>query len=1114
MSRYRSESADRERGRSRERRKSAHQSHEDPATNTLSPSAHQEKRGLFRRVFSKSPSRSPSNAGTLREPNLKKDSTATAASLLSATTTREFSGSWNAVFDKKGNLFLSDYRDNHVRMMKAQDIASLFPNLAADNKVQTKNMHTLIRTGVARGGKNMIVENLLVSHPSGIALNSGGMILADTFNHRICEISSKGVMTTLAGNNESREGREDAREGPKASFSFPRGMDVDKEGNIIVADWGSHLIRKIITQGGESAITVTLAGNPKVKGYKDGQGTEARFYRPTDVAVDLEGNVLVADQKNNRIRRITPAGVTSTLVGKEKPGCTDGRRPTFNRPTGISVGPDGSVMVADSNNNLLRVISPLGFTFSVTDGHVFDRPCAVAVDPNGNVVVIDGMDDFFLVPAGLIKELEQRKEAEVKAADERGDVSGSRSQSATGMPSEDGPDMSVSSPSRRPTRDAGTRCRICHEITENNDPLCEYHTMLSGGLSVATEFKESSPSEEGGVRSRADSASPKSVNGLNPHGGSVMDKTKDLLSALSRHGQHDRGNSYSSTRSSHSGRNSVGNNNSFCERLDTRAMLIADPTLERLLVVPVALHFFARFLISECSEENIEFWDSVNKWTYDCDLGNLSNEALLEEAKIIISTYIGENAPRQVNLTSSVVAQVRQAEKINDVVIKILDLREALNVSKAAVMKMLGEDGFRRFLKSHLWQEFLGAAQETQSGPSHSVHLPNGDLYVGETRDGKFHGHGVTTFHNGEKYVGKYKDGFMHGIGEYITKKERFAGEFENDLKHGEGVLYNNEAENFYIEGVWVKDKLNGQGTIHEGSRIFDAIWLDGAVVCKVERIAQRLLGNYVAENIVGSKRVYCSMSIDGVMFGYSKGRSSQQETGTLLWAFLDSVGIDLVCSQVTMRFLKNNTPRTLVIQPCEPMATSNSIIERVDFLENTNHVNNVGLLAVQAKILFARMEEKFKRRHDFSMRLGEVQNTLTELEMTLTELEEESDPNDTIREHALSVDRQQLPDIKKDIQKLTTEQQQLEFYLDTNLFVADYKLLKDLQSRLTEQKHVPLERAPSSKLTFAQRLSLGPPRRASPSSRKNKSGEDLQQVDELVTKIQEVFKTHQIPLA
>ena len=175
---------------------------------------------------------------------------------------------------------------------------------------------------------------------------------------------------------------------------------------------------------------------------------------------------------------------------------------------------------------------------------------------------------------------------------------------------------------------------------------------------------------------------------------------------------------------------------SYAERIDTRALLVADPTLERLLVVPMALHFFARFLISEHSEENIEFWESVTKWVNDCDLGMCSTEILLEEAKSLIAMYVEYDAPRQVNLNSANVAQVRAAERVQDPALKILELREALVVCKAAVTKLLGEDGFRRFLKSTLWQEFLSATQEIRVGQVQTVHLPNGDLYVGDLKEG------------------------------------------------------------------------------------------------------------------------------------------------------------------------------------------------------------------------------------------------------------------------------------------------------------------------------------------------------------------------------------------
>ena len=100
-------------------------------------------------------------------------------------------------------------------------------------------------------------------------------------------------------------------QGAQAHFNCPRGVAVDGEGNIVVADTANHRIRKISPDGNVS----TLAGSGN-RGFEDGQGAQAHFNCPQGVAVDEEGNIIVADTGNNRIRKIdTSNGVTTTLAG-------------------------------------------------------------------------------------------------------------------------------------------------------------------------------------------------------------------------------------------------------------------------------------------------------------------------------------------------------------------------------------------------------------------------------------------------------------------------------------------------------------------------------------------------------------------------------------------------------------------------------------------------------------------------------------------------------------------------------------------------------------------------------------------------------------------------------
>ena len=122
---------------------------------------------------------------------------------------------------------------------------------------------------------------------------------------------------------------------------------------MYVADYGNNRIRKIVVTTG---VVTTLAGS--TSGYADGTGAAAQFNRPSGVAVDGSGNVYVADQYNQRIRKITAMGVVSTVAGTGKAGYADGTGATaqFNAPYGVAVDGSGTVYVADTNNNRIRVV--------------------------------------------------------------------------------------------------------------------------------------------------------------------------------------------------------------------------------------------------------------------------------------------------------------------------------------------------------------------------------------------------------------------------------------------------------------------------------------------------------------------------------------------------------------------------------------------------------------------------------------------------------------------------------------------------------------------------------------------------------------------------------------
>jgi ATP-dependent protease HslVU (ClpYQ) peptidase subunit len=180
--------------------------------------------------------------------------------------------------------------------------------------------------------------------------SSGNVIVADRGNHRIRKVTPGGVVSTLAGSG----GNFSDGTGAGASFFYPDGVAVDNSGNVIVADRGNNRIRKV-TSGG---VVSTLAGSGSGT-FADGTGTGASFFGPTGVAVDSSANVIVADRGNNRIRKVTPGGVVSTLAGSGAEAFADGTGAgaSFFGPTDVAVDSSGNVIVADTGDNRIRVIS-------------------------------------------------------------------------------------------------------------------------------------------------------------------------------------------------------------------------------------------------------------------------------------------------------------------------------------------------------------------------------------------------------------------------------------------------------------------------------------------------------------------------------------------------------------------------------------------------------------------------------------------------------------------------------------------------------------------------------------------------------------------------------------
>jgi sugar lactone lactonase YvrE len=237
------------------------------------------------------------------------------------------------------------------------------------------------------GSADGAAVNARFSDPFGIAVGpDGAVFVADAGeSQRIRQVSIDGMVTTVAG---STAGFADGT-GAAARFETPSGIALGADGALYVADTGNNAIRRVTAAG----VVSTVAGG-RGAGYRDGIVLDAQFNGPVGVAVDPSGRIIVADTYNDRIRAIERGGSVTTIAGSGQQGLIDGPalEAQFDTPCGIAVDRAGNILVADSGNGVIRKIDTSG-NVSTLDlsplGTYLLRPLGVAVDEDGGIYATD-----------------------------------------------------------------------------------------------------------------------------------------------------------------------------------------------------------------------------------------------------------------------------------------------------------------------------------------------------------------------------------------------------------------------------------------------------------------------------------------------------------------------------------------------------------------------------------------------------------------------------------------------------------------------------------------------------------------------------------------------------
>jgi trimeric autotransporter adhesin len=302
---------------------------------------------------------------------------------------------YGITFDSEGSLYLSDTQNNRIRRIDSDGVITTY---AGDGFSRELNQ------GRWAGDGRQATEASF-NLPLGIATDDhGNLFIADERNHVVRRVDPLGFVSTFAGEvglGGYNDYFGDGFPAFRANFNRPAGLAVGHADNLLIVDRVNNRVRNVDASGLLTSFAGDGFGWDRFTGRFAGDGgpaTLASFYRPAAVTLDSDGNVYISDTSNHRVRRIDQDGTVSTIAGSGGAGFSgdDGAASTasLHNPTGLLVDIDGSVLVADWNNDRIRRITPAGTIHTAIgggNGDGFSALLSTLDEPSDAVVTSEGI---------------------------------------------------------------------------------------------------------------------------------------------------------------------------------------------------------------------------------------------------------------------------------------------------------------------------------------------------------------------------------------------------------------------------------------------------------------------------------------------------------------------------------------------------------------------------------------------------------------------------------------------------------------------------------------------------------------------------------------------------